>query len=220
MIFNPNNGGFGEYSERKRFIGESSPRYSFRQAEIGRTDQFIKHASGMVRIIEYAAPHHDKTIKIHDILSDLGVVLGTEIDTANEGDTPATIAYRVPESARPLREESSTRASGEYSYPDTMLFADLGRLLGKIRGRGLRFDGEIGLNVAIVGFTKPNEVEHRLLFAPGAEYYMRLKRPGTKSRNYYEKKLINEFGDRFHDAVAGFNYGYFGGMIKSVSENK
>ncbi len=171
-------------------------RYSFADRELLRGDSNFTQGAVKRRVITYPTPLNERK-DLRDSLISRGLLLGQIIE--NISNDQRLDSFMVPPSARPLSYESAAADPGAYSYNDTSLFYDLGKLLGSVAKEGkdqpLVLDEEIGHNVAIVEFTRVNE--SKILLVPGFEFNVREISDDDQALNIYGKKLYDEFGKRF-----------------------
>ena len=184
---------------------QTNARFSLANHQIGSLDYLIHHPTGNQRAITYPSPN-TLHLTIRDKLYESGLVLGRLVTDDNETGYESFI---VPDSARPLAYDASSRASGAFSYNDAKLFNELGNLFALASlavDERFIFDDDIRHGVAIVEFTKPGE--RKLLFVPGAEQFFVPARDGLDPAQFYSDQLAKQFGRQFIEGSVLFRSGY------------
>lgn len=184
---------------------QTNVRFSLANQEIGSVDYLIHHPTGNQRAITYPSPD-TQHLHIRDQLYDGGLILGRLVNEEVSGDYESFI---IPDSARPLAYDASSRASGAFSYDDAKLFNELGNLFASAllatREQSI-FKGDIRHGVAIVEFTKPGE--RKLLFVPGIEQLFIPLQDGWDPMQFYVDQLAEQFNSQFLEASILFRAGY------------
>ena len=188
----------------------TTPRSSFFDEDILRTDTMYRLDKLDVRILEYSKPKKD-IAKVRNELALGGLVLGRKI----ESQDPSLVSFVIRGSARPILYESASSGEGLYDYGDTALFLNLGNILGKLALGGPQdpvvLGDKIAMNVSILEFTRRNE--EKLQLVPGFELGLRAVKSDDAAAAYYSTKLAEEFGsDRFGVYESSFIDGFRNGI--------
>ena len=188
----------------------ATPRSSFFDEDILRTDTVYKGDKVDVRILEYTKPKKDMA-KVRNELKLGGLVLGHKV----ENPDPNLVSFVIRGSARPILHESVSSGEGLYDYGDTALFLNLGNILGKLAMGGPQdpvvLGDKIAMNVSILEFTRSNE--EKLQLVPGFELGLKAVKSDDAAAAYYSTKLAEEFGsDRFGTYEASFIDGFRNGI--------
>jgi len=156
-------------------------------------------------MVTYPTPEPEKA-QLRDRFREKGLVLGVKQSEDHSGYD----SFVIPNDARPISHEARTEVAGGYTYSDEMLFSDLGRLLGTLAAAGgerpLVLDEEIGRNVAIMEFTKPNEP--KILLVPGFETQTKTVGGAEQALECYGRRLYDEFDTQFDRHAAEFIEGF------------
>ncbi|HUY53414.1 MAG TPA: hypothetical protein VMV24_02470 [Candidatus Dormibacteraeota bacterium] len=193
-----------EYEQSDPLINEvfempTAKRFSLEDGSINRYDILRGSEKRPERFVEYPTPtdYHQEIrsnlISKHDILGKLEYSSVSGIDS-----------FKIQYGAKPILYGAISRANGDYTYNDSNLFYDLGRLLrdfdNSLNGtKIIRFNGSIGSNVALVDFTAQHE--KGLFLVPGVELYVEISPDESKNLDYYILKLQQEFNLRFSQTI-------------------
>lgn len=193
-------------ADSNHFMAElpTKTRFSLAYDVVGSSDILVKHPAGSTRIVEYTQSD-PRQAAIRESLIQRGLILGKVISS----DEDATLAFKVPKSARPIAYDACVVSQGIFSYNDERLFYDLGNLLGELyvaRDEKLVDSGDIGRTIAFVEFT--DQDERRLYFVPGIEKVCETLDDGVSPLGYYAGKLTEGFGHRFDNAGLQFRIGF------------
>jgi hypothetical protein len=191
---------------------ETSPRFSFADPRIGRTDIILSTSQpfSKIRRIEYS-PNRDNTAAatagtIRTGMYGAGLLLGKSDPAAPAGSE----RFVIPPSARPIEHDASMNSNIEFIYDDKILFQDLGRMLGTLANQhpknSYTLQHTISHNIAFVEFTRQDE--KKLLFVPGFEQFVSVISDKEEALEQYDERLTQELGDRFTQNAGHFEQGF------------
>lgn len=180
----------------------TAPRFSFSNRELLRQDYIQEVSFRPKRRIVYPTPVDPEQLSIRDSMTRKNFLLGHQEPKSAVG----TDCFSIPLSARPISYDASTERGGDYSYNDKAMFADIGHLLGQLAILGpdkpVVLNRNIGLNIAIVEFTKVDEP--KILLVPGFETDLKSASNQDEAVNSYAVSLYDEFGEQFARQASEF----------------
>lgn len=177
----------------------TNPRYSLSNDLIGSRDFIVGHPTGRVRLLVYENATEEQ-MALRDQLIDHNLIAGELIT-----DSPAEAqAFKMPQSARPIKYESSEESEGAYSYSDEQMFYDIGcvfSMLAQLAASKV-IAGDVGKSLVIVEFAKPGT--RQLFLVPGVEKILQDTNPDQAPLDYYLQALKDTFGPRLSENEAMF----------------
>lgn len=201
----------GDASDRRQATQhEVGLRYRLGNPEIGGRDFTRRTPAGKVRYVEYDRPTQPQ-LELRTRLIARGLILGRLVSDSRDGKQ----LFQIPRSSRPISYETNVPGDGEFTYADSQLFYDAGKLLGSLAmlSDDAVVTGDIGKTIALVEFTRPNEPS--LYLAPGIERVTELH-PNNDLVGYYQERFHEVFGERFAEmefqVAAGFDDAHSGDL--------
>lgn len=164
------------------------------------------HPAGNIRFIIYPTPSREHLTIQRKLIGD-GLILGRKLNTGRSAEQ----VFVIPSSARPIAYDAPQNETGQFSYGDTQLFYDLGRLLSQASYTVMNsriITGDIGRLVAFKEFSKKGEP--KLFLVPGIESHFSDATTllNMEQAEYYAENLSDNYGDRFNKNRAHFMSGF------------